>query len=136
MSCLLGRSRSTVKRTARIPLSYRIYYCRTCRRRFNERTGTPFNTLQFSTDMVLMAVLWSLRYKLGFRDVAELLLQRGFEVSHELFVIGSSDSHRMSLRVCEIYEGGSWSFLVPGRDTCEGQAVSGAIRSSRALSCG
>jgi transposase-like protein len=32
---------------------------------------------------VLLAVLWRLRYKLGFRDVAELLLQRGFEVSHE-----------------------------------------------------
>jgi transposase-like protein len=30
-----------------------------------------------------MAVLWRLRYKLGFRDVAELLLQRGFEVSYE-----------------------------------------------------
>ena len=30
-----------------------------------------------------MAVLWRLRYKLGFRDVAESLLQRGFEVSYE-----------------------------------------------------
>jgi putative transposase len=30
-----------------------------------------------------MAVLWRLRYKLGCRDVAELLLQRGFEVSYE-----------------------------------------------------
>ncbi len=30
-----------------------------------------------------MAVLWRLRYKLGFRDVAELLLQRGYEVTHE-----------------------------------------------------
>ena len=32
---------------------------------------------------MLLAVLWRLRYKLGFRDVAELLLQRGYEVSHE-----------------------------------------------------
>ena len=32
---------------------------------------------------MLLAVLWRLRYKLGFRDVAELLLQRGFEVTHE-----------------------------------------------------
>ncbi|MDG0867248.1 IS6 family transposase [Candidatus Lucifugimonas marina] len=39
--------------------------------------------LQFPTDIVLLAVLWRLRYKLGFRDVAELLLQRGFEVSYE-----------------------------------------------------
>ncbi len=27
--------------------------------------------------------MWRLRYKLGFRDVAELLLQRGYEVTHE-----------------------------------------------------
>ena len=47
------------------------------------RTGTPFNDLQHPTDIVLLAVLWRLRYKLSFRDVAELLLQRGFEVSHE-----------------------------------------------------
>ena len=46
-------------------------------------TGTPFNDLQYPTDIVLLAVLWRLRYKLGFRDVAELLLQRGFEVTHE-----------------------------------------------------
>jgi transposase-like protein len=30
-----------------------------------------------------MAALWRLRYKLGLRDVAELLLQRGFEISYE-----------------------------------------------------
>ena len=28
------------------------------------------------TEPVLLAVLWLLRYKLGFRDVAELMLQR------------------------------------------------------------
>jgi transposase-like protein len=32
---------------------------------------------------VLLAVLWRLRYKLSFRDVAELLLQRGYVVTHE-----------------------------------------------------
>jgi len=31
----------------------------------------------------LLAVLWRLRYKLSFRDVAELLSQRGFEISYE-----------------------------------------------------
>ena len=83
MRCPLCRSKSTLRRKARTSLGYRIYYCRICKRRFNERTGTPFNDLQFPTDIVLMAVLWRLRYKLGFRDVAALLLQRGFEISHE-----------------------------------------------------
>ena len=32
---------------------------------------------------MLLAVLWRLRYKLGLRDVAELLLQRGYTISHE-----------------------------------------------------
>jgi len=70
-------------RRRRTALGYKTFACRACKRSFNERTGTPFNDLQFPTDVVLLAVLWRLRYKLSFRDVAELLLQRGFEVSHE-----------------------------------------------------
>ena len=83
MSCPHCLSDSVAKRRRRTSLGYQIYFCNSCRKQFNQRTRTPFNDLQFPTDIVLMAVLWRLRYKLGFRDVAELLLQRGFEVSHE-----------------------------------------------------
>ncbi|MDA1296797.1 MAG: IS6 family transposase [Chloroflexi bacterium] len=83
MSCPRCRSESTLKGGYRTSLGCRIYYCRNCKRRFNERTSTPYNYLQFPEDIVLMAVLWRLRYKLGLRDVAELLLQRGFEISYE-----------------------------------------------------
>ncbi len=83
MSCPYCQSASVSKRKHRTSLGYRTFCCRDCNRRFNERSGTPFNDLQFPTDIVLLAVLWRLRYKLGFRDVAELLLQRGFEISHE-----------------------------------------------------
>ena len=50
---------------------------------FNERTGTPFNYLEFPTDIVLLAVLWRLRYKLSLRDMAEMFLARGFTFTHE-----------------------------------------------------
>jgi len=83
VSCPYCRSEHVAKRKRRTSLGYRTFYCTPCRRHFNDRTGTPFNDLQFPTDVVLLAVLWRLRYKLGFRDVAELLLQRGFEVSYE-----------------------------------------------------
>ena len=83
MSCPHCLSASTSKRKHRTSLGYRTYFCPGCGRRSNERTGSPFNDLQFPTDIVLLAVLWRLRYKLSFRDVAELLLQRGFEISHE-----------------------------------------------------
>ena len=83
MACPDCASTATTKRKGRTALGYRRFWFRDCRRRFNERTGTPFNDLQYPTDIVLLAVRWRLRYKLGFRDVAELLLQRGFEVTHE-----------------------------------------------------
>ncbi len=83
MPCPHCRSTATIRRKCRTALGYGRFRCRSCRRRFNERTGTPFNDLQYPTDLVLLAVLWRLRYKLSFRDVAELLLQRGYAVTHE-----------------------------------------------------
>ncbi len=75
MSCPHCLYTSVSKRKLRTSLGYRTFCCRDCDRRFNERSGSAFNHLQFPNDIVLMAVLWRLRYKLGFRDVAELLLQ-------------------------------------------------------------
>lgn len=49
-----------------------------CQRIFNERTGTPFNFLAYPTDVVLLVVMWRLRYKLSLRDVAEMFLERGW----------------------------------------------------------
>jgi transposase-like protein len=83
MTCPRCGSIETSRRRRRTSLGYRTFGCRACRRAFNARTGTPFNDLQHPTDVVLLAVLWRLRYKLSFRDVAEMLLQRGFEITHE-----------------------------------------------------
>ncbi len=83
MNCPHCRSTATNELKHPTALGYRRFSCHPCRRRFNERTGSAFNDLQYPTDIVLLAVLWRLRYKLGLRDVAELLLQRGYEVTHE-----------------------------------------------------
>ena len=42
-----------------------------------------FNYLQFPTDIVLLVVLWRLRYKLSLRDLTEMFLVRGYEFTHE-----------------------------------------------------
>ncbi len=82
-ACPHCRSTATTKRKPRTALGYPRLNCRACGRRLNERTGTPFNDLQSPTDIVLLAVLWCPRYKLSFRDVAEMLLQRDYAVTHE-----------------------------------------------------
>jgi transposase-like protein len=50
---------------------------------FNERTGTPFNEVQCPTDIVMLVVLWRIRYKLSLRDLVEMFVVRGYAFSHE-----------------------------------------------------
>jgi transposase-like protein len=45
--------------------------------------GTPFNRLQYPTDVICLVVLWRLRYKLSLRNMAEMFLQRGLIFTHE-----------------------------------------------------
>ncbi len=83
MNCPHCAATSTRERAKKTKLGYAMFFCPSCRHIFNERTGTPFNYLEFPTDIVLLAVLWRLRYKLSLRDVAEMFLERGFVFTHE-----------------------------------------------------
>ena len=83
MPCPHCAAPATAEQPRRTALGYRTFRCPQCRRTFNERTGTPYNHLQYPTDLVLLVVLWRLRYKLSLRDVAEMFLDRGFVCSHE-----------------------------------------------------
>jgi putative transposase len=83
MNCPYCASPATIQLARKTSLGYHVFRCRGCQRVFNERTATPFNRLEFPTDIVLLVVLWRLRYKLSLRDLAEMFLFRGFEFTHE-----------------------------------------------------
>src|ERR687894_1799352 len=83
MPCPYCQSTTTAQRGKTTQLGYHTFCCHACQRTFNERTGTPFNYLEFPTDIVLLVVLWRVRYKLSLRDLAEMFLERGFEFTHE-----------------------------------------------------
>jgi transposase-like protein len=67
----------------RTELGYAVFRCGACRRKSNERTGTPFNYLELPTDIIFEIVLCRIRYKLSLRNLAEMFLLRGFEFTHE-----------------------------------------------------
>ena len=83
MHCPHCSSTTTTQLAGKTSLGYYTFRCSPCKRKFNERTETPYNYLQFPTDIVLLAVLWRLRYKLSLRDIAQMFLERGFEFTHE-----------------------------------------------------
>jgi transposase-like protein len=62
---------------------YKTFYCKACKRGFNERTGTEFNDWHFPTDIIFQVLICGIRYKISLGEVAELFLQRGFEFTHE-----------------------------------------------------
>jgi putative transposase len=83
MNCPYCTSPSTKEQRKKTTLGYRTFRCSVCQHLFNERTNTPFNLLEYPTDIVLLVVLWRLRYKLSLCDRAEMFLERGWSFSHE-----------------------------------------------------
>ena len=83
MNCPHCAATTTRQRAKKTKLGYTTFFCPQCKHTFNERTGTPFNYLEFPTDIALLAVVWRLRYKLSLRDIAEMFLERGFPFTHE-----------------------------------------------------
>ncbi len=86
-SCASNQTHEWPHRTAR---GYPTFRCSTCHCRFTERTGPPFNHLQFPTDIVLLVVLGRRRYTLSLRDLAEMFLVRGFAFTHETVHAGEA----------------------------------------------
>jgi len=83
MDCPTCAATATREQPQRTALGYRTFRCTVCRCRFNERSGTPFNFLEYPTDIVLLVVHWRLQYKLSLRDLAQMFLERGFVFTHE-----------------------------------------------------
>ena len=57
MPCRHCASLATARQPKTTALGYQTFRCAVCRRSFNERTGTPFNFLEYPTDIVLLVVL-------------------------------------------------------------------------------
>src|SRR2546425_10871806 len=83
MACPHCEAASTTEQAQRTALGYRKFRCRGCKRLFNERSGTPFNFLEYPTDIVLLVVVWRGRYKLRLPDLGGMFLIPGFLFSHQ-----------------------------------------------------
>jgi transposase-like protein len=100
MNCPHCQASQTRKLNETTDLGYAVFRCGQCGRKFNQRTGSPFNYLEFPTDIVFQVVLCRLRYKLSLRDLAEMFLLRGFEFSYEAVRNGKSTLHRCLPSTC------------------------------------
>ena len=56
---------------------------RDCGKQFNERSDGVLNRASLPSDIIAFVVFCRLRYRLTLRDLSEIMLLRGFTVSHE-----------------------------------------------------
>jgi transposase-like protein len=83
MDCVACGSAAVTERPDRTARGYRRFRCRECGKQYNERSGGLLNHTQYPSDVIALAVLWRLRYRLTLRDLAAMFLQRGIVFSHE-----------------------------------------------------
>ncbi len=83
MDCPYCQSHDTRQLPEETTLRYHRYQCCPCGRRYNERTGTPYNFLTYPTDIVALVIFHYVRYKLSYEDVAEIFSFRSFHFCGE-----------------------------------------------------
>ena len=83
VNCPVCKSTKSYQLKRYTNLGYKQYRCLDCRKQYNERTGTVFNFLNYPTEVILLTVLFYYRYKLSLVDVSEMMVLRGFFISHE-----------------------------------------------------
>jgi transposase-like protein len=83
MDCVRCGSAPVTERPERTARGCRRFRCRDCGKQSNERSGGLLNHTHYPSDVIALAVLWRLRYRLTLRDLGEMFLVRGFVFSHE-----------------------------------------------------
>lgn len=78
MDCPHCLSKNTHQLSHKTDLSYEQFYCRTCKKQYNIRTGTELNFIEYRTEVVMLVVHYYYRFKVSLDDVVELMALRGF----------------------------------------------------------
>ena len=83
MDCVGSGSMAVTERPDLTAQGYRRFRCRDCGEHFNERSDGVLNRASLPSDIIAFVVFCRLRYRLTLRDLSEIMLLRGFAVSHE-----------------------------------------------------
>ena len=83
MECVGCSSGAVTERPDLTAQGYRRFRCRDCGKQFNQRSGGILNRALLPSDIIAFVVFCRLRYRLTLRDLSEIMLLRGFTISHE-----------------------------------------------------
>jgi transposase-like protein len=59
------------------------YYCRKCKSYFTSGSNPDYHRSRFDAETMCLTVLWYFRFNLSLRNLAEIMLSHGIDVSHQ-----------------------------------------------------
>ena len=83
MDCVGCSAPAVTEQPSLTAQGYRRFRCRNCDTQFNERSDGVLNRASLPSDIIAIVVFCRLRYRLKLRDLSEIMLLRGFTISHE-----------------------------------------------------
>ena len=88
MSCIACQSTQLTTLKGKTCFGYEQYRCCSCNKQFNERTGAPFNFIEYPTEVDMIVIHYYYRFKTSLDDVVELMALRGFNLCIKRFTTG------------------------------------------------
>lgn len=83
MNCPSCQSETIHSLQKKTNLGYKQFRCHACCKQYNERTGTELNFIEYPTEVVMLVVHYYYKFKVSLDDVVELMVMRGFHLSHQ-----------------------------------------------------
>jgi len=83
MKCCVYCKSSGIVKNGKTKSGEQEYYCRECRSYFTPSNNPNYHLSRFDAETMRLRTLWYFRFNLSLRNLSEIMLPRGIEVSHQ-----------------------------------------------------
>jgi transposase-like protein len=81
-SCIYCKGSGIVK-NGRTASGIQEFYCKKCKSYFTSNSNPDYHRSRFDAETMRLTTLWYFRFNLSLRNLAEIMLSRGIDVSHQ-----------------------------------------------------
>ena len=83
MECCVYCKSSRIVKNGKTKSGEQEYYCRECRFYFTPNSNPDYYLSRFDAETMRLTALWYFSFNLSLRELAEIMLSRNIEVSHQ-----------------------------------------------------
>ena len=83
MECCIYCKSSEIVKNGKTESEEQEFYCKKCKSYFTSSSNPDYHRSRFDSETMRLTTLWYFRFNLSLRNLAEIMLSRGIDVSHQ-----------------------------------------------------